>query len=284
METFRTYLLNNGDALNTIRNRENTVADFIAWNGKKTASYKQLMDYVFYCKQKGNTPHTIRLKIKNLEYYFDYLILEKVMKKNPVKEIKIKGGTKKLPEKLLTSEELMEIYNLQSTHGLIGKRNKVLLSLVVFQAAGSKELGMIELTDLDLLNGKITIPAARTTNTRTLDLKPQQLLLMQDYLMNVRPEILKESGKQSDRLVISQGKGTLLQNSISILLKKLRPQYPKLKSLQQIRQSVISEWLKEHGLRKAQYMAGHRYVSSTERYEQNYLEGLKKELKSAYVL
>lgn len=281
---FKTYLLNNGDALNTVRGRENTVADFIAWNGKETGTYKELMNYVYYCKQKGNTPHTIRLKIKNLEYYFEYLILEKKMKKNPAREIKIKGGTKKLPEKLLTPKELNEIYELQSTYGLAGKRNKVLLSLVVFQGVGSKELELIEVKDLDLMNGKIYIPAARTTNARTLDLKPQQLLLMQDYLMNVRPEILKEAHKTSECLLVSHGTGVLLQNTISVLLKRLRPQYPKLKNLQQIRQSVVSEWLKDYGLRKAQYMAGHRYVSSTERYKTDHLEGLKKEFKNAYIL
>ncbi|GEM_PF-3189705 len=34
----------------------------------------------------------------------------------------------------------------------------------------------------------------------------------------------------------------------------------------QLRASVIVKWLKMYNLRKAQYLAGHRYISSTEAY------------------
>jgi integrase/recombinase XerD len=47
---------------------------------------------------------------------------------------------------------------------------------------------------------------------------------------------------------------------------------------------VITAWIKQHGLRKAQYMAGHRYVSSTERYNEDKLEELKKEVNMHYLL
>ncbi|MGB3342779.1 MAG: hypothetical protein WBA61_02595 [Aequorivita sp.] len=38
--------------------------------------------------------------------------------------------------------------------------------------------------------------------------------------------------------------------------------------------SVITIWLGQYNLRKVQYLAGHRYISSTERYLQNDLENL----------
>jgi integrase/recombinase XerD len=41
---------------------------------------------------------------------------------------------------------------------------------------------------------------------------------------------------------------------------------------------VITHWLKNYNLRQVQYMAGHKYVSSTERYQQNTLEDLQKEI------
>ncbi len=39
-------------------------------------------------------------------------------------------------------------------------------------------------------------------------------------------------------------------------------------------QPVITQWLKIDGLRKAQYYAGHRYISSTEKYLPNDIDGL----------
>ena len=48
-----------------------------------------------------------------------------------------------------------------------------------------------------------------------------------------------------------------------------------IKNAQQIRASVISNWLKDYNIREVQYMAGHQYISSTERYLQDDLEGLQ---------
>lgn len=48
----------------------------------------------------------------------------------------------------------------------------------------------------------------------------------------------------------------------------------------QIRNSVIVNWLKIHNLRKTQYLAGHRYISSTERYKQDNLESLHEMINS----
>ena len=45
-------------------------------------------------------------------------------------------------------------------------------------------------------------------------------------------------------------------------------------NFKQVRASVITTWLKTQGLRKAQYMAGHRYISTTERYLPNEIAGL----------
>jgi integrase/recombinase XerD len=59
---------------------------------------------------------------------------------------------------------------------------------------------------------------------------------------------------------------------------------PRLKSMVQIRASVITNWLQHHNLRETQYMAGHKYVSSTERYRTDNLEDLQKELEKYHPL
>jgi integrase/recombinase XerD len=38
---------------------------------------------------------------------------------------------------------------------------------------------------------------------------------------------------------------------------------------------VISYWIAVYGLRKAQYLAGHRFISSTEEYQQQDLDELQ---------
>lgn len=56
---------------------------------------------------------------------------------------------------------------------------------------------------------------------------------------------------------------------IDFLMKQLRKSNPKLKNADQIRASVIVKWLKQYNLREVQYLAGHRFISSTEAYRQS---------------
>jgi len=61
-------------------------------------------------------------------------------------------------------------------------------------------------------------------------------------------------------------------------MRKLKKQFPRIKSSYQIRASVITDWLKKHNLRKVQYMTGHRYISSTEAFLVNDLDELKEDV------
>ena len=290
MENFTHYQRQKGFAENSIRANKHSILQFLHWLESEsfsidTVGYNELMLFVNYCKIKGNKSNTIRMKIKSLSHYFDFLSQASTkIRDNPATLVKLKGQTRNIPHNLFEKEELLEIYALQHSKGLVGKRDKVLLSLVVFQGVGSTELEKIELKDLDLQNASIYVPSTRNTNSRTLELKPIQLLLFQDYVTQTRREILKETTRQSDKLLVSLGMGTkeTLHNVIARILQQIKPRYPKLKSMQQIRQSVITHWIAEQGLRQAQYMAGHKFVSSTERYNVERLDGLKSEIEQHF--
>ena len=65
-----------------------------------------------------------------------------------------------------------------------------------------------------------------------------------------------------------------MNNTLNKMLEQTTKLEPKVKTLQQLRASVITHWIKTLNLREAQHWAGHRYVSSTEAYLINDLEGL----------
>ncbi|MBK7883878.1 MAG: integrase [Chitinophagaceae bacterium] len=50
------------------------------------------------------------------------------------------------------------------------------------------------------------------------------------------------------------------------VVQELRGINTQIKNAQHIRASVILHWLKQHNKRQVQYMAGHRYIDSTEKY------------------
>jgi integrase/recombinase XerD len=74
---------------------------------------------------------------------------------------------------------------------------------------------------------------------------------------------------------------------LSILLhmfRSIRKYHPETRSAKQVRSCMITHWLKHYNLRQVQYMAGHKYVGSTERYRQNSLDKLLGQLKKYHPL
>jgi len=82
------------------------------------------------------------------------------------------------------------------------------------------------------------------------------------------------------KLIISKLGSEENGEGISYLIETMRSKFPDRKlNPKTIRQSVIANLLKQgKDLRLVQAFAGHKYPSTTERYKQNQVEDLKKEV------
>jgi len=76
----------------------------------------------------------------------------------------------------------------------------------------------------------------------------------------------------SERVFVPNNKR--LENTVCSVFKQLKKSNQKVLNIRQVRASVIVLWLKQYNLRKVQIMAGHKYISSTEKYIQDDLENL----------
>lgn len=153
------------------------------------------------------------------------------------------------------------------------------MGLIIYQGVRTEELAKLEIQDLQLREGKINIQGSRRTEGRTMKLEGHQLYDLIDYIHTTRKEILSATGKSSNKVFISIGSSLNFHNIMQKLVKSIQQQHRKVKDIKQLRTSVISNWLKVHNLRKVQYMAGHRYVSSTEAYQLNNIEELQDDIR-----
>lgn len=119
---------------------------------------------------------------------------------------------------------------------------------------------------------------SRRSNERTLKLEATQIMDIMEYQLQARNELLQLSGKQTDSYFVSIGTSDRFNNMIQKLIEKLHKQHSKVTTVNQIRTSVITHWLKLYNLRQVQYMAGHRYVSTTEGYLVNDFDDLSEEI------
>ncbi|MCF8380821.1 MAG: hypothetical protein K9H49_14710 [Bacteroidales bacterium] len=85
-------------------------------------------------------------------------------------------------------------------------------------------------------------------------------------------------------LILSGDYLEILKNSLLQMFKGVQKTNPEIQSPKQIRVSLITWWLKNYNLRQVQYMAGHKYVRSTERYQLNNLDKLQGQLEKYHPL
>jgi len=104
-----------------------------------------------------------------------------------------------------------------------------------------------------------------------------------------RAELLKFCKAETQNLFISSpplGKAQNVRSDCKEIWKRLSHEIRESNSdfinFKQVRTSVITQWLKQFNLREVQYMAGHRYVSSTEGYLVNQTEDLQADIDQFY--
>lgn len=282
---FNNYLESRNYSVKTIQSYTKLIEKFFAWveteNLKVTElSYNDMIAYTRHITDNGGSKRYLQMQIGVVRHYFNYLVRIKKVKANITANINIKGAVRRLPHDLLSPEELEEMYQRYNDNGIIGKRNKLILGLMVYQGLATEDLQILEAIHLDLKEAKINVPARKRSNGRVLELMPEQVERLQDYLTKVRHLFLELTQKETHLLFTSWGASERFSNMQAVLLKNIRRYMPQVKSNEQIRQSVVADWVKKYNLREAQYRAGHRYVSSTEIYQETNVDDLKKSVYS----
>lgn len=289
---FTGYLLAKGYSNSSAQGYCTDVTKFQAWLEKENMEIEnvQYNDMTAYLQSmKGLTQHTKGCYLGSIKHYFNYLIAINQRVDNPAEFIQLKGRKRKRVYDILNRQELDRLYSSYSftdeqdknknqnwfkSHLLAQKRNKVILGLLVYQALDGRDLKLLTIDDVKLREGKVFIPGTRRSNERELPLESLQIMDMMDYLVTTRSEIAAINGKQTNQLFISTGSGEKLSNSLVYLMQGVRMINAKATSLKQLRASVIVHWLRIYNLRQVQYMAGHRYVSSTEAFLANEMDGM----------
>mgnify|MGYP001802046367 CR=1 FL=1 len=285
MQTFRNYLESRALSKSTIAHYNTYVLDFISWLDKdnteiENVTTKELTAYLQKLQKQGLQNKTKAIRINCLKHYFNWQLQCSKRNDNPAKHIKIRGAKTKKLHDIFTITELEKLYNDYQipNDNDTRKRNKVSLGLLIYQGLTTAEIDKLTENDLQLREGKVCIKGSKKSNERTLELKSHQIIGLMEYTLQVRQKLLQISNKTTDQLFISKGKNIQSNNNWKRLSQVIKEQNPKFTNFKQVRASVITHWLGMYNLREVQYMAGHKYVSSTESYLVNRLEDLQSDI------
>jgi site-specific recombinase XerD len=274
MEQFKVYLGQRRFSASTIHGHLQNVGYFIKWveeNGigeVENISYTDLLNYVQYEQRRHKDVATINLRISSISKYFEFLKEVNLVTKNPAMTLRIKGKARTVLEHPLSYEELEHLYHSykalqrpslhQQRTEVAHHRNSIIVGLLVWQGLHSGELAKLEINHINLNEGTIYIPSTARSNSRELKLSTPQILTLHTYLHGGTRDQLKPQGEE-----LLPGN---VHNIVQLLMEALKGIHPQIRNAQHIRGSVILHWLRRHNKRQVQYMAGHKYIHSTEAY------------------
>jgi len=276
---FTTYLIKNGFVEKSIQRMCYCANHYQIWITERNistaeATYKDVLNYIGHLQESKSKPVTNE-HLRAVSHYYRSLQLPDI-----AYQVRVRGIEK--PQQILfNEEELNHIYNSyepQAQKGFWRHSDKILLGFIIYQALDERDILRIELEDVQLEKGEIKIPAGqKRKEARILKLEAHQILQLHNYIENHRD-------KSGTKLISPQAeKFDNLHDQITNINRQIRKLGETLqmdiRRLSQLKQSRITLWIKQHGLRKTQYYGGFKRVENVERYRQQDNEDLKEAIK-----
>ena len=277
MEQFRRYLEGQGLSPNTVATYAAGASRLLRWlevEGVATseATYRDLLAWL---RSLDVSPGRRNGLLTAARHYLGFLIKQGERSDNPARGLVVGGERRRLPHDLLTAEQLDELYRSYAGGSPARERNRAMLGLLIYQALHVHELNLLTPHDVDAEAGHVTVPASRIAAGRMIWLDGRQVLGLHRYAAEARPALLAATGKETSKLFTSAGSSDRLANALAHLMSELRERHSFFRDARQLRASRLALWLRVGHLREVQERAGHRYVSSTERYEAEGLDRLR---------
>ena len=287
--SFKVYLESKGYSTKNAILYRNQVKEYEIWlkmKGYKLEGmdYKKLLEFIGYLQEGQLSKRGINDRLRSVSKYNQY---KKV--KDVAYDVRLRGETKEQP--LLLNEEELEIiyqnWENPTEKGYFCYSNKLMLSLIIYQGVVKKEIQNIELHEVNLEAGTIYIKGSqKVKNGRKLKLESHQILSLYSYIKEKRGithPLQTGNPKESSKLFSPNcDKEERLGDQFKEIRKHLKKQYETheipYRKLQQLQQSRITIWIKQYGLRKAQYLSGFKSINQVEKYRDENTEDLKEQI------
>jgi integrase/recombinase XerD len=285
METLKTWIAGQYSK-NSVKNYLQLIDRYRTFtNVPEAATYQDVIDYVAYLRSLNKHPKTLRNHLFAIKMYYRYLVETGQRTHHPCQHLQLK-------DRINRAVDVQSLYPIKTLETFLNEcsdktppkktgqaqeiRQKVVASLLVYQALTAQELVGLNESDIDLEKALVNVTGSSKQNGRTLDLKPMQIMLLHKYATQAREKLLVSGSELStEALIITRYGKRPLSGSVTAMANYGKENQEKLQPLK-IRQSVIAHLLKSgNNLRVVQVFAGHKRAASTEAYQQSGLDALK---------
>lgn len=175
-EKFHAYTRHiKGFSSDTVRRNRNAIRQFLAF--AKITELEELDPNILRAwLLEGRTNRkwgasTFVTYHKSLKVFFDWCIREHLMATNPMQDIELPKGERRLPRKLSRGDAmriLEAVYNYPFRHAFERYRNHAIFSTFIFAGLRKQELLRLKFTDVDLKNLSVFVHQGKGSKDRVI--------------------------------------------------------------------------------------------------------------------
>jgi len=235
-----------------------------------------IQGYMNWMLNRGKSNASITRFLASIKSFYNFLISEGVVKKNPAKGLSAGKAERKYPE-ILTSKEVELFLDQPQCIDAKGFRDHAMLELLYATGIRVSELIFLDMDDLNLAAGFIRCQSKG--KERIIPLYHVAIKALQDYVRDIRPNLIADDQEQA--LFVNMNGERMSRQGFWKIIKYYQEKAGIEKDItpHTLRHSFAVHLL-ENGadLRSIQEMLGHADISSTH----IYTHVVKKNLKDVY--
>ncbi len=280
IEEFKKYLLiDRHYSDNTIASYINDLNLYLEFLDKKHISYQNasednIKEYLKFISNKDERTRAHEISV--LRSFYKYLILENMIKNNPMENIDLPKLSKKLPS-VLSVEEVDKLLDID-LNTPFDYRNKAMLELMYGSGLRVSELVNLRLEDIDL-NYSVVRTIGKGSKERIIPFGEYARIALDKYINEYRSTLIKKEA--SEYLFLNNHGKSMTRQGFFKIIKAIAVEKGITKEISPhtLRHSFATHLLNGGAdLRSIQEMLGHANLSTTE----IYTNISKEEIKNKY--
>ena len=263
---------------NTLQSYKRDILQFRAYVEQNDINYvkmnkEDIKAYLKHLQEIGKKPSTISRNLASIRSFYQFLIRNKKVKRDPTEDIQSPKVEKRVPS-VLTSQEVELLLDQPKDVDLKGTRDKAMLEFAYATGMRVTEIISLNIEDINLEEGFVICHSG--SKKRNIPLGSMSLKALAEYINEARP-ILIRNEKEKALFVNVNGK-RLTRQGFWKIVKYYKEQAHITKDITPhvLRHSFATHLLQNGAdLKAIQTMLGHSDISSTQVYMQFQDPGLK---------
>jgi len=277
-----------GLSKNTLRQREVGLQRWILWCDDRglddpQAVTKPIIEryqkHLYYCRQDNGQPLSVRYQVALLlpiKGFFKWLAQTNRILYNPASEIELPKVPPRLPQSILSVEEVERVMSTPKTDTLYGVRDRAILETLYSTGIRRTECAELGLYDVDSQRQTVMVREGKGGKDRLLPIGKRALYWIEKYRDEVRHELMMDLG--ITHLFLTDYGEPFIKGRLGALVKRYlhHAEIDKVGGCHLFRHAMATHMLDNGAdLRFIQMMLGHSQLSTTEIYTHVSIEKLR---------